>query len=53
MAERGRFRRQNLFCFVDLAAGKPFEASDSVERQLGEEAQKGADVFVFGIAPKL
>jgi hypothetical protein len=54
---RGRARslgRQNLFCFVDLAAGEPFEASASVERQFGEEAQKkGADVFVFGMAPKL
>jgi hypothetical protein len=40
MAERGRFGRQNLFCSVDLAAGEPFEASDPVERQLGEEAQK-------------
>ena len=53
MTERRRFGRQDLFGLVQLTAVELIEPGDFLNRRLGEEAQKAADIGILGIAPEL
>src|SRR5271155_572465 len=50
VAECRGLGRQDLFCFVDVAA---LQLLDPRKIQFGEEAQKARDIRVFGVSPKL